>query len=79
MDDLLAEIEEQTSEFHDLIDIQPQEAVGGFSIETIVGALGGTPDPLIDAIKAGKIRGAVGIVGCNRLKVVLRAGRGRTE
>jgi carbon-monoxide dehydrogenase catalytic subunit len=51
------------------IPVEPQEAVGGFSVETIVGALGGTPDPLIDAIKAGKIRGAVGIVGCNNPKI----------
>jgi carbon-monoxide dehydrogenase catalytic subunit len=52
-----------------LIPVAPQEAVGGFSVEAIVGALGGTPDPLIDAIKAGKIRGAVGIVGCNNPKI----------
>jgi carbon-monoxide dehydrogenase catalytic subunit len=52
-----------------LIPVAPQEAVGGFSVETIVGALGGTPEPLIDAIKAGKIRGAVGIVGCNNPKI----------
>ena len=51
------------------IPVAPQEAVGGFSVETIVGALGGTPDPLIDAIKAGKIRGAVGVVGCNNPKI----------
>ncbi len=49
--------------------VEPVEAVGGFSVETIVGALGGTPDPLIDAIKAGKIRGAAGIVGCNNPKI----------
>ncbi|MFH1980669.1 MAG: anaerobic carbon-monoxide dehydrogenase catalytic subunit [Pseudomonadota bacterium] len=52
-----------------MIPVAPQEAVGGFSVETIVGALGGTPAPLIDAIKAGKIRGAVGIVGCNNPKI----------
>jgi carbon-monoxide dehydrogenase catalytic subunit len=52
-----------------LIPVAAQEAVGGFSVETIVGALGGTPEPLIDAIKAGKIRGAVGIVGCNNPKI----------
>jgi carbon-monoxide dehydrogenase catalytic subunit len=51
------------------IPVKPQAAVGGFSVETIVGALGGTPEPLIDAIKAGKIRGAVGIVGCNNPKI----------
>jgi carbon-monoxide dehydrogenase catalytic subunit len=43
--------------------------VGGFSVEAIVGALGGTPKPLIDAIAAGKIRGAVGIVGCNNPRI----------
>ena len=51
------------------IPVAPQKAVGGFSVEAIIGALGGTPDPLIDAIKAGKIRGAVGIVGCNNPKI----------
>ena len=51
------------------IPVKPQDAVGGFSVETIIAALGGTPDPLIDAIKAGKIRGAVGIVGCNNPKI----------
>ncbi len=51
------------------IPVEPVNAVGGFSVETIVGALGGTPDPLLDAIKAGKIRGAVGIVGCNNPKI----------
>jgi carbon-monoxide dehydrogenase catalytic subunit len=45
------------------------DGMGGFSVEAIVGALGGTLDPLIDAIKAGKIRGAVGIVGCNNPKI----------
>jgi carbon-monoxide dehydrogenase catalytic subunit len=47
------------------IPVEPVASVGGFSVESIVGALGGTPQPLIEAIKAGKIRGAVGIVGCN--------------
>ena len=51
------------------IPVEPVNAVGGFSVETIIGALGGTPDPLLDAIKAGKIRGAVGIVGCNNPKI----------
>jgi carbon-monoxide dehydrogenase catalytic subunit len=43
--------------------------MSGFSVEAILGALGGTPQPLIDAIAAGKIRGAVGVVGCNNPKV----------
>ena len=51
------------------IPVESVNAVGGFSVESIVGALGGTLDPLIEAIKAGKIRGAVGIVGCNNPKI----------
>jgi len=48
----------------------PIEHLSGFSNEAVLEALGGTLTPLIEAIKAGKIRGAVGIVGCNnpRLK-----------
>ena len=49
--------------------VQPQEVVSGLSVEAVIKALGGTPDPLIDAIKAGKIRGAVGVVGCNNPKI----------
>jgi len=48
---------------------EPVEMMAGFSVEAIVGALGGTPQPLVDAIAAGKIRGAVGIVGCNNPKI----------
>ena len=51
------------------IPVAPTPAMGGFSVEAIIGALGGTPTPLLDAIKAGKIRGAVGIVGCNNPKI----------
>jgi len=47
----------------------PMKMMAGFSEEAIRGALGGTYKPLIDAIVAGKIRGAVGIVGCNNPKV----------
>ncbi len=51
------------------IPVQAVKAVGGFSVEAVVGALGGSPEPLVAAIKAGKIRGAVGIVGCNNPKI----------
>ncbi len=51
------------------IPVDPVPAIGGFSVEAVVGALGGTPEPLIDAIKAGKIRGAAGVVGCNNPKI----------
>jgi anaerobic carbon-monoxide dehydrogenase catalytic subunit len=48
---------------------EPVEMMAGFSVEAILGALGGTPQPLVDAIVAGSIRGAVGVVGCNNPKV----------
>jgi carbon-monoxide dehydrogenase catalytic subunit len=45
------------------------DMMAGFSVEAIKKALGGTWTPLIDAIKAGKVRGCVGIVGCNNPKI----------
>jgi anaerobic carbon-monoxide dehydrogenase catalytic subunit len=51
------------------IPVQPVSMMAGFSVESILAALGGTPAPLVDAIKAGTIRGAVGVVGCNNPKV----------
>jgi len=48
---------------------QPVEMMAGFSVEAILGALGGTPAPLVDAIAAGAIRGAVGVVGCSNPKI----------
>jgi carbon-monoxide dehydrogenase catalytic subunit len=51
------------------IPVEPVEMMAGFSVEAILGALGGTPQPLVDAIADGRIRGAVGVVGCNNPKV----------
>ena len=51
------------------IPAQPIEMMAGFSEEAIRKALGGTYKPLIDAIVAGKIKGVVGIVGCNNPKI----------
>lgn len=52
-----------------LIPEKPVKQMTGFSIEAIVKALGGSVAPLIDAIKSGKIRGAVGVVGCNNPRI----------
>ena len=41
----------------------------GFSVETIVRALGGTLDPLLDAVKSGAVRGIGAVVGCNNPKI----------
>lgn len=51
------------------IPVEPVQMMAGFSVEAILGALGGTPQPLVDAIVTGGIRGAVGVVGCNNPKV----------
>jgi carbon-monoxide dehydrogenase catalytic subunit len=45
------------------------ECMVGFSVEAIVKALGGTLDPLLDAITSGAIRGIAGVVGCNNPKL----------
>jgi len=47
----------------------PVSQISGFSNETLLKALGGSLDPLIEAIKTGSIRGAVGVVGCNNPKI----------
>jgi carbon-monoxide dehydrogenase catalytic subunit len=51
------------------IPVEPVKMMAGFSIEAIVGALGGSPEPLVNAIKEGAIRGAAGVVGCNNPKI----------
>ena len=48
---------------------ETMECVVGFSVEAIVGALGGTLDPLLDAIKGGAIKGIGAVVGCNNVKI----------
>ena len=51
------------------VPVAPVKMMAGFSIEAILGALGGSPEPLVNAIKEGTIRGAVGVVGCNNPKI----------
>ena len=43
-------------------------AVVGFSLESIVGALGGSVDPLLDVLKNGSVKGIVAVVGCTNCK-----------
>lgn len=52
-----------------LIPKNPMQAMVGFSVESLRAALGGTLKPLLDLILEGKIRGCVGIVGCNNPKI----------
>ncbi|MGY4687503.1 anaerobic carbon-monoxide dehydrogenase catalytic subunit [Petrotoga sp. DB-2] len=51
------------------IPAKPVKMMAGFSVEAIKKALGGTFQPLIDAIANGSIKGAVGMVGCNNPKI----------
>ena len=39
-------------------------AVAGFSVESILGALGGSLTPLLDAVRQGSNKGIVAVVGC---------------
>ncbi len=51
------------------IPVDPVKSMTGFSVEAVLQALGGSLNPLIEAIKAGKIKGAAGVVGCNNPKI----------
>ena len=44
------------------------EAVAGFSTESILAALGGSLDPLLDVIKNGTLKGVAGLVSCTTLR-----------
>jgi len=46
------------------------EALVGFSSESILDALGGTLKPLLEALKGGTIRGVVGLISCTTLRNV---------
>jgi carbon-monoxide dehydrogenase catalytic subunit len=48
---------------------QKMECMAGFSVEAIVGAMGGSLDPLLDAIKSGAVKGIAALVGCNNVKI----------
>ncbi len=45
-----------------------REATVGFSTESILEVLGGTPEPLLKAIASGAIRGIAGLVSCTSLR-----------
>lgn len=49
-------------------ELRTGDAVAGFSIESILGALGGALDPLLDVIKNGTLRGVAGLVSCTTLR-----------
>jgi len=44
------------------------EAIVGFSAESMLSAMGGSLNPLLDAIKSGDIKGVAGIISCTSLR-----------
>ncbi len=48
---------------------EKMEFMAGFSVEAILSALGGSLEPLLEAIKAGTIKGIAAVVGCNNPKI----------
>jgi len=46
------------------------EAEVGFSVEYITEFFGGTVKPIVEALKSGKIKGIVNLVGCNNPRVL---------
>ncbi|MDQ1274670.1 MAG: anaerobic carbon-monoxide dehydrogenase catalytic subunit [Euryarchaeota archaeon] len=48
---------------------EKQDCMVGFSVEAILKALGGSPDPLIGAIAGGAVKGIGAVVGCNNVKI----------
>ncbi len=45
-----------------------QTAIAGFTTESVVGALGGTVQPLVDAIAGGQVKGIAALVGCTTVR-----------
>ncbi|MBF0568049.1 MAG: anaerobic carbon-monoxide dehydrogenase catalytic subunit [Nitrospirae bacterium] len=50
-----------------LIPQKKQDAIVGFSTESVLKALGGTLTPLLDAVKSGAIKGITALVSCSTL------------
>jgi carbon-monoxide dehydrogenase catalytic subunit len=51
-----------------VMQLSVREALVGYSTESIIEALGGTPEPLLKAIGSGTIRGIAGLVSCTTLR-----------
>ena len=59
---------ERRASVEPVIELPMKEAVVGFSTESILQALGGSLEPLLDAIKDGTLRGIAGLVSCTTLR-----------
>ncbi|MBN1547055.1 MAG: anaerobic carbon-monoxide dehydrogenase catalytic subunit [Syntrophaceae bacterium] len=68
LDMAIANFKERRETVVPVTGLRTGQAVVGFSTESILDALGGKLDPLLDAVKAGKIRGIAGLVSCTTLR-----------
>ncbi|MFH1219998.1 MAG: anaerobic carbon-monoxide dehydrogenase catalytic subunit [Candidatus Eisenbacteria bacterium] len=68
LDMAIANFKERRKSVEPMTGLPMKEAIVGFSTESIVDALGGSLEPLLDAIKQGTIRGVVGLVSCSTLR-----------
>jgi carbon-monoxide dehydrogenase catalytic subunit len=68
LDMAIANFKERRKSVEPVTGLPMKEAFVGFSTESIVDALGGSLEPLLDAIKQGTIRGVVGLVSCSTLR-----------
>jgi carbon-monoxide dehydrogenase catalytic subunit len=59
---------ERHSKVEPVRNLEMSESIVGFSTESILNALGGTFEPLLNAIKAGTIRGIAGLISCTTLR-----------
>ncbi len=59
---------ERRASVEPIVQLPLKEAVVGFSTESILDALGGRLDPLLDAIKDGTLRGVAALVSCTTLR-----------
>jgi carbon-monoxide dehydrogenase catalytic subunit len=64
----IANFKERRATVVPVTDLPMGEAIVGFSTESILDALGGKLDPLLNAIKSGAIRGLAGLVSCTTLR-----------
>ncbi len=68
LDMAIANFKERRATIVPVTGLRIGEAVVGFSTESILSSLGGTLNPLLDAIKMGSIRGIAGLVSCTTLR-----------
>jgi carbon-monoxide dehydrogenase catalytic subunit len=64
----IANFKERRTSVEPVTQLPTKEALVGFSTESILEALGGSLDPLLEAIKDGTLRGVAGLVSCTSLR-----------